>query len=94
MKMPKMPWSKGSPRVSSYSPSKKSTLDKMSGTSKRWWNKTTAALDPYPDPEPTINYSQSDSEKPKSNWFSGKSKKQESNDPRTANELLGYPRLQ
>ena len=88
MKMPKMPWSKSGPQVSSYSRSNTSTWSKMSNTSKRWWNKTTELLDPYPAPKPAPYVSSSDSQKPKSNWFTGMFKKQESTEPRTANEFL------
>ncbi len=89
MKMPKMPWSNSSsPRVSSYSRSNASTWGKMSAASKRWWSKTAEVLDPYPDPKPSTYVSSSDSKKPKSNWFTGMFQKQESSEPRTANEFL------
>ena len=88
MKMPKMPWSKTGPRTSSYSRSNTSTWGKMSATSKRWWNKTTEMLDPYPDPKPSTYVSSSDSKKPKSSWLGGMFQKQESTEPRTANEFL------
>jgi len=60
----------------------------MSNTSKRWWNKTTELLDPYPEPKPQTYVSNQDSKKPKSNWFSGMFQKQEFNEPKTANEFL------
>ena len=93
MKMPKMPWSKSNPPVSSYQTSQKSTWDKMSATSKRWWNKTTAALDPYPDPKPPTYIPPSDAKKPKTSWLPAVFRKQEPNEPRSVDELLNAPRL-
>jgi len=89
MKWPKMPWSSTGPRPSSYSRSKSSTWDRMGKTSKRWWNKTTEMLDPYPDPKPSTYYSSnSDSQKSKRGWFDGWFGAKESEGPKTANEFF------
>ena len=88
MKMPRMPWSSNTPRANSYSRSNASTWGKISKTSKRWWNNTAAALDPYPDPEPATYSTDSRSKKSNSNWFTGWFQKQESTEPKTANEFL------
>ena len=87
-KAPKMPWSKSGPKVGSYSRNKGSTWDKMSRTSKRWWNKTAEMLDPYPEPAPE-KYTP---EKPKTNWFTGWfSKKDDGKKIETVPEWLGQP---
>ena len=70
-KAPKMPWSKSEPKVSSYSRSNGTTWNRMTKTSKKWWNKTTEVLDPYPDPKPSKYASSNASEKKKTNWFTG-----------------------
>ena len=88
MKMPRMPWSSSTPRVNSYSRSNTSTWGKISKTSKRWWSKTAEVLDPYPDPKPATYSTNSDSKKSNSNWFTGWFQKQESTEPKTANEFL------
>jgi len=87
MKMPRMPWSSNNQRVSSYNRSKTSTWKNVSTTSKRWWNKTTEMLDPYPDPKPAT-YTDSESQKPKSSWFTGWFSSKEPDGPRTANEFF------
>jgi hypothetical protein len=70
-KVPKMPWTKSEPKVSTYRPKNTSTWHRMSKTSKQWWNKTTEMLDPYPDPKPSTYSSVNSPSKKKSNWFSG-----------------------
>ena len=87
MKMPRMPWSSNNQRPSSY-PRNPSTLKKLSNTSKRWWNKTTEMLDPYPDPKPSRYTNTSESQKSKSSWFSGWFSSKEPEVPRTANDFL------
>ncbi len=70
-KMPKMPWTtaKKSP-ANSYTRREPSRWQKMSKTTKRWWNKTADILDPYPDPKPA---SQTQSDKPLfGEWFGAK----------------------
>lgn len=87
-KTPTMPWSKPKPRVSSYQKKNNSAWNSMSKTTKKWWNKTTELLDPYPDPKPPVDSSVADANKKKSGWFSwagwGKSEKKET-------ETMGLP---
>jgi hypothetical protein len=75
-KTPRMPWDSSGPRVSSYSKSNTSSLDKMSRTSKKWWKNTTDFLDPYPDPKPS-KYANNYDKPKKANWFTGMFKKNE-----------------
>ena len=93
MKMPKMPWSSSSPRVNTYSRNNTSAWGKMTKTSKRWWNKTTDLLDPYPDPKPTT-YSTADSKPSKPSFWSGWLGSKEPEGPRTANDFLAQPTIQ
>jgi len=93
MKMPRMSWSSGPQRITSYPRSNASTWTKMSKTSKRWWSNTVAALDPYPDPEPPTYADDSRSKKSNSNWFTGWFQKQESTEIKTANQFLDQERL-
>ena len=83
---PKMPWSKNQ-NFRSYSKPKTSTWNQMSRTSKRWWNKTTELLDPYPDPKPP-KYSPTPGKAPKSNWFTRMFQPKEPEKPRTVPEFL------
>lgn len=92
MKMPKMPWSNSGPKVNSYSRNNTSTWGKMTKTSKRWWNKTTELLDPYPDPKPST-YTTSDSQPPKPSFWSGWFGSKEPEGPRTANDFLAQPTI-
>ncbi len=59
-------WPKSKPVATSYSQNNKSTWQKMTMTSKRWWRKTAEVLDPYP--EPKLESSMASSSK-KSNWM-------------------------
>jgi len=85
---PKMPWSK-SQNVRSYSKPKTSTWNQMSRTSKRWWNKTTELLDPYPDPKPP-KYSSTPRKAPKSNWLPRMFQPKE---PETVNNVTDFLKL-
>jgi hypothetical protein len=87
MSMPKMPWSSSGPKVNSYSKNKTSTMGKISKTSKRWWNNTMEALDPYPDPKPPKYSSESSSEK-KGNWFTGMFQRDEPKKIETVSDWL------
>lgn len=65
---PSLPWSK--PKgPTSYSTNNKTTVQKMSQASKRWWNKTAELLDPYP--EPKTKSVTSESGKSWFSWFGG-----------------------
>ncbi len=85
---PKMPWSK-SPTVRSYTKPKASTWNQINKTSKRWWNKTTELLDPYPDPKPT-KYSSTAGKAPKSNWLPRMFQPKE---PETVNNVTDFLKL-
>jgi hypothetical protein len=86
---PKMPWSQNQP-PRSYQP-KTSTWNQMSKTSKRWWNKTIALLDPYPEPK-SPKYSPTAGKAPKPNWFTGMFQPKESKKSLTLLEFLGLDR--
>jgi hypothetical protein len=73
-KMPKMPWDKSGPRVSSYSTAGTSTWNKMKQSTAAFGKKTWEVLDPYPDPKPQTY---SEPKPKKSNWFTGMFKKEE-----------------
>lgn len=53
-------WWTSEKKASSYSRSNKTTMQKISQTSKRWWNNTLEFLDPYAPPKERPNSSQSD----------------------------------
>ena len=93
MKLPKMPWSSNTPRVSSYSRSNTSAWSKVSKTSKRWWNRTTELLDPYPDPTPPSYSTTSGSQKAKPSYFQSWFSAKEPDEPKTPNDFLGRPKL-
>ena len=61
----------------------------MSKSSKRWWNKTTQLLDPYPDPKPP-KYSSTSEKAKKSNWFTGMFKTKE---PEKVNNVTDFLKL-
>ena len=82
---PKMPWSQNQP-PRSYQP-KTSTWNQMSKTSKRWWNKTIALLDPYPEPQ-SPKYSPTAGKASKPNWFTRMFQPKEPEKPRTVPEFL------
>jgi len=89
LKMPRMPWANSNtPRVNSYSRNNSSTWNRMSKTSKRWWNKTTELLDPYPDPKPSTYSSLGETANSKGNWFTGMFSKKESDAPKTVPDFL------
>lgn len=85
--MPTMPWSKSKSKVSSYQKPKPSAWQRMSKTSKKWWNKTAEVLDPYPEPKTTPSYTEST--KKKSSWFTGWFQKEEPRKIETVNDFLG-----
>ncbi|MEI7462158.1 MAG: hypothetical protein WCK15_22420 [Pirellula sp.] len=61
----------------------------MNKTSKRWWNKTTELLDPYPDPKPA-KYSSTPRKAPKSNWLPQMFQPKE---PETVNNVTDFLKL-
>ncbi|MEQ1826045.1 MAG: hypothetical protein ABL921_08865 [Pirellula sp.] len=63
-------------------------MGKISKTSKRWWNNTLDALDPYPDPKPSKYSSMSESEKKKGNWFTGMFQREEPKKIETVSDWL------
>ena len=54
-------WWSSDKKASSYSRNNKTTMQKISQTSKRWWNNTLEFLDPYAPPKERPNSSASDS---------------------------------
>jgi len=76
---------------SSYSKNNKTTWQKMSMTSKRWWRKTAEFLDPYAPPKPTPGVTSKSSG---SNWLTGWMKPKEENNIETVPEFLkqGLPK--
>ena len=86
---PKMPWSQNPP-VRSYPKPKTSTWNQLSKTSKRWWNKTTELLDPYPDPKPQ-KYSSKPKKDSKPNWFTGMFQPKEPEKVNNVTEFLKLP---
>jgi hypothetical protein len=81
-----MPWSKKK-GLTTYSRNNSTAWQKMSKTSKRWWNRTTELLDPYPEPKPL---SASDS-KSESGWFSGWFGKKDERKFDSVNDFLSQP---
>lgn len=53
-------WWTSDKQASSYSKSNKTTMQKISQTSKRWWNNTLEFLDPYAPPKERPNSAQSE----------------------------------
>jgi hypothetical protein len=63
-------WWSSSKKASSYSKSNKTTMQKFSQTSKRWWSNTAEFLDPYAPPKERASKGRSDGGF-FGNWFGG-----------------------
>jgi hypothetical protein len=88
-KAPKMPWSKPE-KPNSYAKKNDTAWNRMSKTSKKWWEKTAEILDPYPDPKPEPpSYAKPKKPSMFASWF----KKEEPKKIESVNDFLKQERI-